>query len=208
MKITTKLEHKDQIVLALTIILVLFLGLLYYIQKRTPNIINYPNDRTEIVAFGDSLIEGVGSSNNKGFIDDLEVILNTEIVNLGVSGNTTRDGLLRIDDITDRNARIVLISLGGNDFIQRIPEETVRKNLDKIVSKIQNDGAMVMVLGVPGYRGLYKDVSRDHQTAYVSNILSGLIGKDKYMSDLIHPNDLGYRAVAEKIAPELKKFIE
>jgi len=208
MQVDMKLEHKDRIVLTLTIILVLFLALLYYAQKRTPDIKNYPNERTEIIAFGDSLVEGVGSSSGTGFVGQLEVILNTDIINMGVSGNTTRDALLRIEEVTDRNAAMVLISLGGNDFLQRIDPEQTRTNLDRIISKIQNDGAMVMVLGVPGNSSIYKDLAEDHRTAYVSNILKGLIGRDKYMADPIHPNDTGYRRIAEKIAPELKKFIQ
>jgi len=190
------------------ILIIGFILFLYALDKRVPQITNYPNDRTEIIAFGDSLVEGVGSSTGGGFVDELEVILNIDITNLGVSGNTTRDALIRIDDVLDREAKMVIISLGGNDFIRRFPQEEVKRNFDKIISQIQNDGAMVMLLDVPGYGSLVRDLSGNHDAAYVSNILRGLIGRDRYMADAIHPNDEGYRKVAEKIAPELAKFIK
>ena len=208
MKIDTSIDHRDRLMIVFTLIILGFLSLLYWAQNRTPDILNHPNNRSEIIVFGDSLAAGVGSDENEGFTKGLEFSLNRQITVLGVSGDTTRDGLNRIEEVTERDAQIVLISLGGNDFIQRVPEETVRKNMDKIISKIQNSGAMVMVLGAPGYRGLYKQVAEDHKAAYVSNILKGLIGRDAYMSDPIHPNNVGYHKISERIAPELKKFIE
>ncbi len=202
------MNQKDLVMIVFTLIVLGFLFLVYYIQNRTPHILNYPNDRTEIIVFGDSLAAGVGSTDGEGFVDNLEFILNRNITTLGVSGNTTRAGLARIDEVLEREAQIVLIVLGGNDFIQRVPKEDVRRNMDKIISKIQNDGAMVMILGTPGYGDLYKELATTHNATYVSNILKGLIGRDAYMSDAIHPNDIGYSKIADRIAPKIKKFIE
>lgn len=207
MNVKTEMEEKDKLILALGILIMLFIGFLYYLGNRSPHVINYPNSRTEIIVFGDSLIAGVGSTDKDGFVRKLESLLNRDITNLGVSGNTTRDGLLRVDEVIEREAQLVIIALGGNDFIQRVPQDSVKRNFDKMISQIQNSGAMVMILGEPGYRGLYKDLSEAHDTAYVSNILSGLITKDKYMSDAIHPNDAGYRIIAERIAPNVKKLL-
>jgi len=214
MQIDTEFEQRDKIVLALGILLVLFLCFLYYVKNRTPEILNYPNNNSEIIAFGDSLVSGVGSESNRGFVRELEVFTNTNIINMGISGDTTRDALARIDDVLKRNPKMVLISLGGNDSIQHVPAKAARKNLDKIVSQIQNTGSMVIILGVPaapgvsGYKNLYKEVAEDHRAAYVPNILAGLIGRDEFMADLIHPNDLGYIKVAEKIAPIMKLYLE
>jgi len=208
MNIDTRIEHQERLMIALTLIILGFLFLMYYLHNRTPEILNYPNDRAEIIVFGDSLAAGVGSTDGEGFVDDLSFTLNRKITTLGVSGNTTRDGLMRINDVLDRNAQIVIISLGGNDFLRRVPKEEVERNFNKIISKIQNDGSMVMILGTPGYGNLYEELAESHGAAYVPNILKGLIGRDAYMSDTVHPNDVGYNRIAEKIEPKLKKYID
>ncbi len=207
MNIDTRLDHSEKLMVALTLLILAFLFLVYHLQNWTPGILNYPNNRTEIIVFGDSLAAGVGSANGEGFVDDLVFILNRKITNLGVPGDTTQDGLLRIDDVLGREAQIVIISLGGNDFLRRVPKEDVKRNFNKIISKIQNDGAMVMILETPGYGNLYKDLSETHDTAYIPNILRGLIARDQYMSDAIHPNDVGYNKIAKKIEPKLRKYI-
>lgn len=205
----SRMQPHEKLTLALMVLILALVAFVYYLRHRTPDIINYPTDREVVVAFGDSLIEGVGSTNGEGFIDDLEDLINRDIVNLGVSGDTTTDGLERIEDVLERDPGLVIISLGGNDFLQRVPEEQVEQNFNKIISKIQNNGSMVMLLAVPGYGDLYENLSEVHQTAYVSNILRTLLLRSgTYMSDPIHPNDAGYTKIAERIAPLTRKILE
>lgn len=206
MEIDAHLEQRDKIILALMILLVLFFGFLYYLKNKPPSLLNYPTDNTTIVAFGDSLVEGVGSSDNGGFVTKLEFLLEQEVINLGVAGDTTLDGLIRLEEVIDQEPGLVIISLGGNDFLQRKPVGDVMQNMNKIISRLQNEGSMVMLLAVPGYRGMHRDLSEQHDAGYISNILSGLIGRDRYMSDAIHPNDAGYDKIAERIAPEVRKL--
>ena len=204
MDIRIKTPDHEKLMLTLFGILILFFILLHFINQRAPQITNWPAaDRTEIIVFGDSLAEGFGTDDG-GFVSRLEILLGHKITNLGVSGDTTRDGLIRLNNVLARDAKLVIISLGGNDFIQRVPEQDVRHNFNKMISQIQNDGSMVILLDAPGYRGMLKELSKTHKTGYVSNILSGLIGKDEYMFDAIHPNAAGYQKIAEKIEPEVR----
>ncbi len=207
MKFDGYLEDHEKLTWALLLIVLAFFAFWYWVTNRTPTVTNYPNDRTTVVAFGDSLIEGVGSSDG-GFVTDLEEILNYDITNLGVSGNTTFQGLARINEVLRLEPKLVIISLGGNDFIQRVNREHAAHNLNKLISQLQNTGSMVVLLEVPGYRKLYKDIAHAQNSGYVSNILSGIITKDKYMSDPIHPNDAGYQKIAEHVAPTIKKLLE
>jgi lysophospholipase L1-like esterase len=101
----------------------------------------------------------------------------------------------------------VIISLGGNDFIQGVPKDEMRQDYNKIISRLQNGGSIVMILGVPGYTYSYSGLARDHKVSYVSNILRGVITNPDLMSDPIHPNDAGYSKIANRIAPELRRLI-
>lgn len=136
------------------------------------------------------------------------------IINLGVSGNTTADAMARTDDIFKQDPKIVIVLLGGNDYLRRIPMDDTFANLDKIVDEIQSHGAAVLLLGVRGgllkdsYNSRFEVFAREHGTGFVPNVLDGLLGNRDYMSDEIHPNDAGYAKIADKVAPELKRMLQ
>lgn len=193
-----------------TVVIVAFA--LYFFSKSEDSIKNYPPKDGPIVAFGDSLVAGYGSTNNGDFVSLLSTQINEPILNLGISGNTTADGLARIDEVLDENPRIVILLLGGNDFLRKVPREETFANLRTIIDRIQADGAVVLLLGVRGgllsdsADELYEDLARDTGSAYVPNILKGLFTDARYMSDAIHPNNAGYIRVAERVLPVLKKI--
>lgn len=168
-----------------------------------------------IIAFGDSLVEGVGSRDPLGgFVSVLENRLGVEIINAGVSGNTTRDGINRLqDDILSKNPKLVIISLGGNDYLKRLPKEETISNLNQIVSRIHESGSAVILLGVKtGVLGdaskeVFEDVKKNQNPIYIENILGGIMFNDELMADAIHPNDAGYVLFAEKIIPILNQIL-
>lgn len=197
-----------------TLSVLLVFGIFYFIfNKDTYS--NYPSRGTDIVAFGDSLIQGVGASSvDKNLVSILSRRIGKPIINLGVSGNTTADGLNRLDQLDKYKPKVVILLLGGNDYLRKVPKETTFNNLGKIIEDIHRRGAVVLLLGVRG--GLLKDnfeedfeiISSKYNTAYVSNVLSGLILDKRYMADEIHPNDAGYEKIAERVLPELKELIK
>lgn len=178
-----------------------------------PDIANVPPQGKTIVAFGDSLVQGVGSTAGNDFVSLVSEKIGEPIINLGVSGNTTRDGLARLDLLLAQEPRIVILLLGGNDYLQRIPREETFENLGSMITRIQETGAAVVLLGVRGgilrdsYEGDFKKLSRKYKTAYVSNVLDELIGNREFMSDSIHPNDKGYRVIADRVAPVVKRLM-
>lgn len=186
----------------------------YYFLLPNDKIKNYPSKGTDVIAFGDSLIRGVGSSNNDGFISLLSKRINKPIINLGVSGNTTEDGLKRLSELDKYKPKVVIVLLGGNDHLRKVPIESTFENLERIITDIQSKGAVVLLLGVKGnlfgdkFKSRFENLSEKYNTAYVEDVLSGLFGNPKYMSDAIHPNDLGYEKIAERIYPILKGVIE
>lgn len=172
---------------------------------------NYPFTKEgTIVAFGDSLVAGVGAPAAENFVARLAVMLGEPIVNLGVAGNTTRDGLARLDAVKAENPRLVLVLLGGNDFLRKLPAEETFANLRKIILEIQKEGAVVVLLGVrgglltDGYEKEYRKLAKTTGSLYVPDVLDGLFGKTEYMSDSIHPNSAGYKIIAERVYAVVK----
>jgi acyl-CoA thioesterase I len=175
---------------------------------------NYPSSGETIVAFGDSLVEGIGAIEGEDFVSVLSQRLQIPIINLGVSGDTTADGLIRVEDVLSHNPKIVLVLLGGNDFLKRVPKEEIFQNLTEIITRIQDGGAIVILLGVQGgvfrdgFEKEYEELSEILQTAYIPNVLDGLIGKPDYMFDALHPNTAGNMIIADKIFPVLQQLLE
>ena len=186
----------------------------YLFFFNTAPIANYPSAGTDIFAFGDSLVAGTGSSDGHDFVSLLSGAIGQPIVNLGVPGDTTADGLARINGLDAYKPKVVLLLLGGNDYLKRIPQEQTFANLAAIIKDIQSRGAIVLLLGVRGglfgdhFSSGFEDLRDTYHTAYVSNVLDGLLGDKKYMSDQVHPNDAGYRLIAERIAPVLKELLQ
>jgi acyl-CoA thioesterase I len=170
---------------------------------------NLDSDGETIVAFGDSLVSGTGTTEGGDFVSVLSQRIGEPIVNLGKRGDTTATALTRIDDVLNQNPKLVIILLGGNDFLTGVPIDTSFSNLSALVTRIQDHGAAVLLLGVRGgllrdtYNSRFEKFARDHQAAFVPNVLHGLIGNQEYMFDTIHPNDKGHILIADKVEPTL-----
>lgn|SRR3989338_637692 len=200
-----------QKIIIIILAVVLVIGVLFFIFRKSPTITNYPPQGKTIVAFGDSLVEGVGATAGNDFVSLLSYKIGEPIINMGVSGNTSVDGLARVEQVTAQDPKIVLVLFGGNDFLRKVPIEETFKNIDEIVAKLQSEGAVIILLGIKGgilgdqYAEHFEKIAENRGTLYVPNVLAGLIGNGKYMDDAIHPNDAGYEKIAEKIYPVLKK---
>lgn len=190
---------------------------LFFTFSRDTKITNYPSKGTTIVAFGDSLIEGVGATKGNDISSLISARIGEPVINLGVSGNTTAQGLARVDEIKKHNPKVVLVLLGGNDYLRKVPLADTFKNLDEIIARIQAMGAVVVLLGVQGsvipiigdpFEERFELLAEKRGAVYVPNVLSGLVGNMKYMSDAIHPNDLGYASIVDRILPELKQVLK
>lgn len=173
--------------------------------NKAPDYTNYPPRDGPIVAFGDSLVAGVGVSEDKNFVSLVSARLGEDIINLGVSGNTTADALARIDEVVALHPRIVLVLLGGNDYLRRIPTAQTFRNLSDIVDRLQQDGALVVLLGVRGglladnFAPEFKKLAQQKHTPLIPNVLDGLIGHEERMFDNIHPNEAGHAIIAERV---------
>ncbi len=183
---------------------------------RKPEIKNFDSKGSNIIAFGDSLVYGVGAS-QKGESDIFSLVskeLGVKIINKGVSGDTTADGLERLEnDVLSQDPKIVFVLLGGNDYLRKIPKEQTFLNLRTIIEKIQERGAAVILIGVRGglldhFEDHFEDLSEEYRTVYVSDVLDGIILKREFMYDGVHPNDKGYKIISIRVSAALESILD
>lgn len=193
------------------VVAVVTLGVVFWPKTQVRNL---DSRGTAVIAFGDSLTQGYGASEADAYPSRLSRMVGTEVVNAGVSGDTTESALQRLDnDVVTRNPRIVLVGLGGNDFLRRAPIETTEANLRAIVKKIQDAGAMVVLLGFefpsigPSYAKMYERIADEEECLLIDDVLDGVLNDPKLKSDEIHPNGAGYALMAERIEGPLEKLI-
>lgn len=189
-------------------------GYRFWIGEKAYEIKNIPITVSRIVCFGDSLTWGYGATWEKDYPTRLEEMTGIEVINSGVSGNTTADGLARLeDDVLAFEPDVVLITLGGNDLKNRVSLDTARANLLGIIQRIQAAGAMVILGGIDiplygkGYAEMYESVARQTGSVLISNILEGIFSRPDLMSDSIHPNDKGYQIMAGIFYQALAPFL-
>jgi len=158
-----------------------------------------------IVCFGDSLTFGTGASSGKDYPSQLSKMISRPVVNAGVPGDTTARALQRLErDVLPYSPDIVLITLGGNDLKNGIAKDVAFENLRIIVEAIQEQGAHVIIGGlhVPlrdrGFGKGYERLANATGAILIPNILEGIMGNRKLMSDPIHPNDAGYKIMADR----------
>jgi lysophospholipase L1-like esterase len=174
-----------------------------------------PTAGSTIVAFGDSLVEGRGATPGHDFVTLLARRLSIPIVNAGRSGDTATTALDRLDaSVLSRNPRLVIVLLGGNDFLRRVPTDETFRSLSTIVERIRRRGAAVVLVGVSvgvisdPYSSEYVALARRTSSGLVPDILEDIIGHADRMSDSIHPNDQGYAMIADRIEPALRDLLE
>jgi lysophospholipase L1-like esterase len=140
--------------------------------------------------------------------------LGLPIVNAGHPGNTTADALMRLQDVLNENPRLVIVLLGGNDFLRQVPLSETKKNLEEIVRRIQDHGAMVVIVGMKlglftdEYGPLFRDIAERLGALYVPQLLTGILTDSKLKSDGIHPNAAGYQLMAERMVKQIKPLLE
>ena len=181
---------------------------------RFESIRNIRSSGASIICFGDSLTEGVGAGSGEEYPTVLSRQLALPVINAGQRGDTTAQALGRISQsVLNKNPRLVIVLLGGNDFLRQVPRQETRKNLAEIVRRIQDAGAMVVVAGLrlgfftDEYSSVFEEVARESGALYVAQVLKGILNDAALRSDPIHPNGAGYRLVAERIAEKITPLL-
>ena len=165
-----------------------------------------------IIAFGDSLTHGTGASSGKDYPSQLSNLVSRPVINAGVPGDTTASALERLErDVLAYSPDMVLITLGGNDLKNGIAAETAFNNLKMIVNLVQSQGARVVIggLSIPfrdrGFGRGFKKLADETDATLIPHILDGIMGNRKLMSDPIHPNDAGYKIMAQRFYEAMRR---
>jgi acyl-CoA thioesterase-1 len=200
---------KKVIIFVLLTIICLIAG--YMIFSSSPEITNAHPLGENIICFGDSLTYGTGATPGMDYPSQLSALTGRDVINAGVPGDTTGDALQRLErDVLKRSPRMVLITLGGNDLKNKVPKDAAFSNLKAIIEAIHETGALVVVGGINFGRGFnreYVRVCSETGAVLIENIYKGIFGRRHLMSDLIHPNDQGYRIMAEHFYEAMKPYL-
>jgi lysophospholipase L1-like esterase len=175
---------------------------------------NLESRGSSVIAFGDSLTAGYGASAGEDYPSRLSAMSGVPVVNAGKSGDTTESALARIEnDVLTGNPRIVIVGLGGNDFLNGMAIQSTEANLRTIVRKIQGTGAMAILLGFrfPGltanYEDMYERVASEEGCLLVDGTLKGILTDPALRSDQIHPNARGYDLMAQRMTAPLLELL-
>jgi len=160
----------------------------------------------KILAFGDSLTSGVGANANDSYPSVLSRLSNRTVINAGISGEITRDGLSRLTSVIDNNNPYLMILLeGGNDILRGLSLAEAKQNLSSMIDIAKGKGVQVVLIGVPQFSlpfntaSLYEELAEEHSLVYDGDLIRDLLLKPEYKSDLVHFNKAGYQKMAEEI---------
>ncbi|MDR0666657.1 MAG: arylesterase [Campylobacteraceae bacterium] len=159
-----------------------------------------------ILAFGDSLTEGFGANKHESYPERLGEILNMRVINAGVSGEDSHNGLLRLPSLLDEiSPSIVILCHGGNDILRKYDLSLTKENLSKMINLIKSKNADIIFVGVPsGFlistNSIYDELADEYELIYEESILSTIIKSPSLKSDQIHPNAAGYDLLAQHLA--------
>ena len=186
-------------------------------QSKFDNIANINNGTGEnILILGDSITAGYGLKQKQAYPYLLSQKINLPIVNLGVSGDKTSDALARLsEDVLKEQPWMVIVALGGNDFLKKVSKTVTEQNLKEIISQVQAKKAITVILGMnlglftDEYKDLYQRIAEETGSYLIPQVLKGIIDNPKHrQQDIIHPNKIGQEILADKIAKSLDPLLK
>lgn len=163
-------------------------------------------DDATIVAFGDSLTYGTGADKAQSYPAQLEKLSGLEVINAGVPGEVSSQGLARLPEVLEQHQpELVILCHGGNDLLRKRNEVRLGQNLARMVEMIQQSGAEVVLIGVPQPRltlsvpAIYQQVAQQYNIPYNQSSIRDILKNNQLKSDPIHPNEQGYAQLATAI---------
>ncbi len=159
-----------------------------------------------ILAFGDSLTVGVGTTDAYSYPAVLAQLSGRKVIGAGVSGEETTQGLIRLPLVIDEvNPDLLILLQGGNDILRNKNLHNTKQNLAAMIELAQARSIQVVLIGVPEKKifsdvaPLYEELAEQYSLVFADDLLSGLLRDNEYKSDAVHLNQQGYRVMAESI---------
>ena len=181
--------------------------------------------RPRIVFLGDSLTAGYGLAKEQSVPSLIQRRLadegyDYEVINAGVSGDTSAGGLSRLDWSLNGNVKVLVIELGANDGLRGLPVDAMKRNLTEIITRAKNRGITVLLTGMEAppnfgvaytneFRQAFRDLAREQKVAFIPFYLDGVAGNPNLnIADGIHPNPEGSQIVERNIWTSLEPLLE
>jgi lysophospholipase L1-like esterase len=165
-----------------------------------------------VLAFGDSLTYGSGASEHESYPAQLEQLIGRRVVSAGVPGEVTARALARLPEVLDEHSpRLLLLCIGGNDFLRRLGNRQAEANVRAMVKLATTRGIGVMLIGTPepGFTvsppAFYAAIAEEFGLPYEGDVLGEVLKDASLKADPIHPNARGYRVIAERLAEALRR---
>ena len=185
---------------------------------------SFAENPIRIMLYGDSLMAGYGlppSENlaaelNRNFENSGSSII---IINSSISGNTSKNGLSRLDWSLEDSPSIVVLSLGANDMLRGLNPELTMQNLDSIINKFKKNGSIVILAGMlasesmgPKYQSqfdeIYPELAKKYDLIFMPFLLDGVaLDKNYLQADYKHPNAQGMKIIASNLYPYIIEAI-
>ena len=170
-----------------------------------------------ILAVGDSLTAGFGAPKGADYPAQLAQMVGRKVINGGVSGDTSAQALARLPALLAQKPKLVVVSIGGNDFLQRQPESGTRENIRKMVADIRATGVPAVLVAIPHFttgallgmvseHPLYAELADELDVPLLKGAWADILGDKDLKSDAVHANAAGYRLFAEQLAGFLRKL--
>lgn len=196
-------------------------------QNLAPNKVVAQSEVTTIIFLGDSLTAGYGLPSPQAWPEQVQKRLKangykTKVINAGVSGDNTANGLARYEwSVGSADADILVLALGGNDFLQSVSPETMYENLKSIIDQAHDDGLTVILAGVAspilarlGSRGeahasVYPKLAKQYKLSYFPSMLEGVSGKPELLQgDGLHPTKAGVEIMADRFVLHISDVLD
>lgn len=179
-------------------------------SDSTPQIDPLADDAV-ILAFGDSLTHGTGASKGESYPAILESSINRKVINAGVPGELTMQGLKRLPELLDKyQPKLLILCHGGNDILHRENLAEAEANIRQMIALATNKNIPVILLGVPkpgiflSSAKLYSSIAENTDVLFIQNLLPEILSDASMKSDTVHPNEKGYRVMALALADTLR----
>ena len=170
-----------------------------------------------VVSLGDSITQGVGTSEQSAWPALLARSSGWRVINVGVSGDTSAQALARLPALLrEYKPALVIVSIGGNDFLRRQPSSTTRANIAAILHSVRESGSRAVLIGVTKLtlgaalgifsdNELYGELAKEYGVPLLSDAWSDVMNQRRLMSDQIHPNATGYAEFTASLEKFLRK---